>query len=83
MDFDYQLRAAELAIAGGVKHYLLVSSSMAHAESKNFYLGLKGQLEQEIQKLPFQRISIFRPSVLIGERNHAPHALFERDDLFR
>lgn len=70
VDLDYQLKAAQLAARNGVKHYLLVSSTGADAGSGNPYLKMKGELEQRVHELPFERISIFQPSVLAGEREH-------------
>jgi uncharacterized protein YbjT (DUF2867 family) len=68
VDVDYQLKAAQLAVNNNVEHYLLVSSSAANERSKNTYLKMKGELEQEIKLLPFKRISIFQPSLLLGNR---------------
>lgn len=68
VDHDYQLKAAQLASDNDVRHYLLVSSSAADAQSNNSYLKMKGELEQRIKVLPFERISIFQPSLLKGER---------------
>lgn len=68
VDLDYQLAAARLAAANGVRHYLLVSSSFANATSGNAYLRMKGELEQQVLALPFERISIFQPSLLTGAR---------------
>jgi uncharacterized protein YbjT (DUF2867 family) len=68
VDFEYQLTAAELAASNGVSHYLLVSSTGADAGSGNPYLKMKGELEERVLQLPFPRISIFQPSVLVGER---------------
>ena len=68
VDFDFQYKAAQLAAKNGVEHYLLVSSAGANAKSNNFYLKLKGELEEEVLKLPFKRISIFQPSLLLGSR---------------
>ncbi|RBP51745.1 NAD-dependent epimerase/dehydratase family protein [Arenicella xantha] len=68
VDLDYQLQAAEIACEQGVAHYLLVSSSGANAKSVSPYLKMKGELEQAIKALPFPRISIFQPSLLLGER---------------
>ncbi|MEH6577093.1 MAG: NAD(P)H-binding protein [Amphritea sp.] len=68
VDLDYQYKAAKLAASQGVKHYLLVSSSGADIDSNNAYLQMKGELEQKIQALPFKRISIFQPSLLVGKR---------------
>jgi uncharacterized protein YbjT (DUF2867 family) len=68
VDVEYQYKAAELAAAQGVRHYLLVSSSGAQAGSRNAYLKMKGELEQRVQRLSFERISIFQPSLLLGQR---------------
>lgn len=68
VDLDYQYRAAQLAADRGVRHYLLVSSSGAHVKSRNPYLQMKGELEEKVQHLPFARISIFQPSLLLGQR---------------
>ena len=68
VDLDYQVKAAQLAASNGVSHYLVISSSGADANSSNPYLKMKGELEQKITSLPFKRISIFRPSLLLGPR---------------
>jgi uncharacterized protein YbjT (DUF2867 family) len=68
VDVDYQLAAARIAASNGVPHYLLVSSSMADANSSNAYLRMKGELEQAIPALPFRRVSIFQPALLLGAR---------------
>jgi uncharacterized protein YbjT (DUF2867 family) len=68
VDLDYQLQAAKLGASNGVYHYLLVSSSAANDQSNNQYLKMKGELEKEIKILPFKRISIFQPSLLLGQR---------------
>lgn len=68
VDIDYQYNAAEIAANNGVEHYLLVSSSGANAQSKSPYLKMKGVLEQKVTSLPFKRISIFQPSLLLGQR---------------
>lgn len=68
VDLDYQFKAAKLAANNGVDHYLLVSSSAANDQSNNQYLKMKGVLEQRVKSLPFKRISIFQPSLLLGQR---------------
>nr|WP_010131319.1 NAD(P)H-binding protein [Microbulbifer agarilyticus] len=71
VDLDYQLSAAQLAANNAVPHYLLVSSSGASANSLSPYLSMKGELEQQVLQLPFERISILQPSLLLGSRDHA------------
>ena len=68
VDLEYQYRAAQLAADNGVNHYLLVSSSGANVDSNNAYLQMKGALEERVQILSFDRISIFQPSLLVGRR---------------
>lgn len=68
VDLAYQYKAAQLAANHGVRHYLLVSASGAKLSSNNPYLQMKGELEQRVQALPFDRISIFQPSLLLGHR---------------
>jgi len=68
VDYYYQLTAAQLAVNNEVDQYLLVSSSGANTHSSNPYLKMKGDLEHSVITLPFKRISIFQPSVLMGER---------------
>ncbi|WP_211665411.1 hypothetical protein [Leucothrix arctica] len=68
VDFEYQYQAAKTASENGIGHYVLVSSSGADASSRSPYLKMKGELEDEVSSLAFQRISILQPSLLIGER---------------
>ena len=46
-----------------------VSSAGANEKSKNFYLGLKGEIENSIMHLALKSCLIFRPSLLLGKRN--------------
>ncbi|WP_028111000.1 NAD-dependent epimerase/dehydratase family protein [Ferrimonas futtsuensis] len=69
VDYHCQWRVAQLAAEQGVGHYLLVSSSGANPRSKSPYLKMKGELEQRVQSLPFNRISLFQPSLLLGQRS--------------
>jgi uncharacterized protein YbjT (DUF2867 family) len=68
IDFTYQYECAKAASENGVGKYLLVSSAGANANSRNFYLRMKGKLDEIISELPFNQIYIFRPSILAGER---------------
>ena len=68
VDVTYQYEFAKAAAENGVKSYFLVSSSGANSKSKLFYLRIKGELDEKVQKLSFNKIRIFRPSLLLGER---------------
>ncbi|MDP4176349.1 MAG: oxidoreductase [Bacteroidota bacterium] len=68
VDYGYPYEAAKLALASGAEHYLLVSALGADENSRIFYNRVKGELERSLKKLGFRSLSIFRPSLLIGER---------------
>lgn len=65
IDYTYQLEFAQAAHSNGVPIYILVSSAMANANSKLFYTRMKGELEEVIQQLHFQKEVIMRPPSLI------------------
>ncbi len=68
IDYSYQYEVAKAAAETGVRKFLLVSSYGADSKSKNFYLRIKGELEDAVGTLPFKKIVIFQPSLLLGER---------------
>jgi uncharacterized protein YbjT (DUF2867 family) len=47
---------------------IVVSSVGADAGSRNFYLRTKGEMEQALRSLGFERLDILRPGLLRGER---------------
>jgi uncharacterized protein YbjT (DUF2867 family) len=68
VDFDYPLRLAELSLERGAEQFLLVSALGANSRSSVFYNRVKGETEAAISALPFKCVQIFRPSLLLGER---------------
>jgi len=68
VDFDYPLMIAQAALKGGCRHFLLVSAMGADANSHVFYNRVKGELEAAVLTLGFTSVSIFRPSLLLGDR---------------
>ena len=68
IDFDYSVSFAKKAREAGATKISLVSSVGANPFAKNFYLKTKGEVEEEIKKIDFQYINIFRPSLLLGRR---------------
>ncbi|XP_048825651.1 oxidoreductase HTATIP2-like [Brienomyrus brachyistius] len=71
VDHDYVLKSAELAKAGGCSHFVLESSAQADKTSAFLYTRVKGQVEADIQELKFERYSIFRPAVLLVDRQES------------
>lgn len=69
VDRELVLRLARLARAHGARHAILVSSAGSSRQSGNFYLRVKGEVEDAMEKLGFERLDILRPGLLLGERN--------------
>lgn len=69
VDHDYQWEFARIAAENGVGEYALVSSMGAKASSFNFYMRMKGTLEQEVKTLPFRHIIIVQPPSLIRKNS--------------
>lgn len=68
VDFDLVVKIAQIASQNGVKQLIVISSVGANAASSNFYLRTKGEMEEAVQKFSFVKITIARPSVLVGHR---------------
>ena len=69
VDYGYALAFADAARRQGATHFLLVSALGANAHSPVFYNRVKGLLEKEVEALGYPRLSIFRPSLLLGSRS--------------
>lgn len=69
VDLDYPLAAAAIAKACGVKQFLAVSSMGANSKSRNFYSRTKGRAEDGLIAAGFHGLHLFRPSLLLGERD--------------
>lgn len=71
VDFTYVYEIAKASAEQGAEHFLLVSSIGANPESGFFYNRVKGELEKVLRQLPFRSISIFRPSLILGDRKES------------
>lgn len=68
VDLHANLAVATAALAAGVKKVGLVSAMGADARSKVFYSRVKGELENALAQMPFDGVTIARPSMLVGNR---------------
>uniref|UniRef100_A0AAV1UWL2 NAD(P)-binding domain-containing protein n=1 Tax=Peronospora matthiolae TaxID=2874970 RepID=A0AAV1UWL2_9STRA len=64
VDLEYVLKVAELAKAAGVPYIGLLTSQGANKDSWFLYPQTKGEVEDRVQQLQFDRTSIFRPGML-------------------
>lgn len=69
VDHDLVLQCARAAKAAGARQLIVVSSVGARIASKNFYLQVKGEVEDQLAKLRFDRLDILRPGLLRGRRD--------------
>ncbi|WP_137936535.1 NAD(P)H-binding protein [Chitinivorax sp. B] len=69
VDYFYPLQLAMMAKMNGIHRFAVISSLGANAQSPNFYLRTKGQLEKALVALAFDRLVVVRPSLLAGARH--------------
>lgn len=68
IDRDIPAMAAQSAVAHNVPYFSVISSVGADAQSNNFYLRTKGEMEKLIREAKIQRTLILRPGFLKGDR---------------
>ena len=69
VDLNYPLEIAHITKENGARQFLVISAMGANPESSIFYSKVKGLMEAELQKVGFEVIHIFRPSLLLGNRD--------------
>ena len=67
IDLDYTINFAKIC-EGRVRSFNVVSAVGANRKSKSFYSSLKGELEEQLQKMNLGTLRIYRPSLLIAKR---------------
>ena len=68
IDYDINSNIALACKKFKVKNFSLVSTAGAKYKSDNFYLNLKGEIEKNIISMNLLSTSIYRPSLLLGNR---------------
>ncbi|KEZ50645.1 MULTISPECIES: NAD(P)H-binding protein [Metabacillus] len=68
VDFEYSVEAAKLAKQQGVKRVLAVSAIGADRDSLFYYNRVKGQMEDALRNIGLPSVILFRPSLLLGDR---------------
>jgi uncharacterized protein YbjT (DUF2867 family) len=69
VDFEYVKRFAGAGRSAGAQFLALVSSVGADMGAGSFYLKTKGEAERAAGEPGFERLHIFRPSLLLGPRD--------------
>jgi len=71
VDYDYVLNTAKLMAEAGVQHYSLLTSQGSDKNSMFLYPRTKGEVEEACRALGFPRFSIFRPGMLLTDREES------------
>lgn len=69
VDFTYPYELANISLKNGSQQFNIITASGANSKSLFYYNRVKGDVEKAISELEFQNFNIFRPSLLLGERN--------------
>ena len=68
VDLGYPMKAGELGRSRGVRAFILMSAIGASSSSTIFYNRVKGELEDALRDLDYPYLSIYHPSLLLGDR---------------
>lgn len=69
VDYEYCLQLAELGLAHGAQSFHVVTALGSNPDSLSFYSRVKGDLETKLKTLKYPVLSIFQPSLLLGDRD--------------
>ena len=68
VDFEYPRQFAAFALQNKVQKYFIISSLDADANSGNFYLKTKGEIQDFLKDCNFESVAVLQPSLLLGNR---------------
>ena len=71
IDYDITVNAARFCKLNGCESFVFVSSVGANSKSNNFYLKLKGEVEEAVKAVGLKKIHIMQPSLLLGNRKES------------
>ncbi len=69
IDKDVVIAFATICKQSGVRHFELLGAIGADSKSRSFYLRVKGELEEALVALNFERLSLFQPSMILTPTN--------------
>jgi uncharacterized protein YbjT (DUF2867 family) len=68
VDLEYPVKIARLQLSAGSKQFAVISAMGADSSSIFFYTRVKGQMEDQLKKMPYPGLYILRPSLITGNR---------------
>lgn len=71
IEHGLNIEMARAARDAGTKVYVLISSSGANKSSSMAYVRMKGEIEEDVKALGFERTVILRPGLIAGSREES------------
>lgn len=68
VDYSYPMALGRLAKRHGAAQMLIVTAMGSNESSLFFYAKVKGRVEKELQQMRLRKLHIFRPSLILGDR---------------
>ncbi len=68
VDLEYPVKIAQIQFKAGSTKFMVVSAMGADKNSSIFYSRTKGEMEDQLQKIGYSSLAVFRPSFIAGER---------------
>ncbi|MDD4975051.1 MAG: NAD(P)H-binding protein [Bacteriovorax sp.] len=68
IDKDFTVNVAAFSKRFGSKQFAVISALGADSKSPFFYNQVKGEMEEALRALNFSKLTIIRPSLILGER---------------
>ncbi len=68
VDLELPVKLAKVARQNNVSGFIVISSLGANSTSKNFYLSVKGEMEDRVIREGPDKVIIVRPSIILGDR---------------
>ncbi|KAI9657834.1 MAG: Protein fmp52, mitochondrial [Alyxoria varia] len=71
IDHDLNISLGRAAHASGIRTYVLISSAGVSAKSMIPYSKMKGEIEEAVQNIGFEKVVLLKPGLIVGERADA------------
>ena len=78
VDLDLVIKICKKASQAGISNVLIISAVGANSSSLNYYLKIKGMMEDEVRAIGFNSIFFARPGHLLGPRDESRVDVFVR-----
>ena len=78
VDYDAVLHFAQATLQKGARHFLVVTAIGSDSSSMSFYSKVKGEVEEALMDIGFERLTILRPSIIDDEGERPENRMGEQ-----